>query len=888
MSFFSQKDYLDAARGLDEMQVKESAPLLSRPNSPEKKLHLRLEDIPEATPGPNAFAEEAARLERHRLDSNAFYQQEVQNRKISPPTAIHPALRPRSSFDPPTPLRLSDCTTMSPFVNAGRGAENSPPLKLMPDSAIEAEPTQRAYIEEMREQMLHDRSNSNKERIPVFIPTPKMNSSAFEKAARPFDPRRSTQKEAASAEALPPAKTPKKSLFEKLRLTTNLRGISSPGASTTDALQEVETGEKMPVKAKAVFGHSPTKTKPRVSLGSSPSKVTILRSPSKRKGLFSRKTADMPSINSANAAATRQSADIERPLPSASTVIQTPPTAFSDPTQYSYQGKTFGSQSHSEQSPDKGKEANKCFIARSQSLKYFDHAVPPTPPAKNTPPDEKAKNETAMKAQKSRVPFHDGQTTPSKSPLGVVSTSDRVSPTKFGGYGSREVATLVTRPSMYSLHASVVPDLLEASTFEEMKARIDGLGLEGFNMPNETSRSPNPALGYTPSIYSTQFSPRPNSAFAKLSPATPQGQPHSHNPSTHTKSSSSNGEIPVFYPDLAKDPSVNTLTPNAGGRGLGNAKKKQPGFLDASIPFHGYTHSRDHSQSPRHSVDSSIFAHHVDNDLPEPCYDSPTSFIHISAIPSPLQVLPSTTYKPHPPRKSSRRPLKTRRSEDAPEVVTIGNANALGISPRVRGKSSSPSRRNELFENAPTLPAQASKANSRKTSPEDNLRGVPFEVDVNVDPLKTSPGHSPSSEKLNRMLDMLNQLKSRNGEISSMREEMRTSNARLDQRLSAVEGSQRASPWPSSDAGGDNVDEWGMRVRTEQQQQHRISTNVAHDFYRLHQEQQESEEVAAEGVEEDGSNTIAKLMETNRRLLEMCGGFADKIKALEEKVNRNA
>ena len=884
MSFFSEKDYLDKVRGVGEMQLRETAPLLSRPNSPERKLPKRLADIPEATPGPNAFALEAVRLERYRLNTNAFYQEEVQRRKVTPLTTIHPALRRRSNSDPPTPPRLSDCTTMSPFVNVGKENQHSPPLKLEPDSSPAAEPTQRGYIEELKEQILHERSDSREERIPVFVPTPKMNSNAFEKPTKPGAARTDKQQDAAIIE--PPTKTPKKSLLDKLRLTTNYLGISSPAASTHDRVQEVVVDEKMPVKARAVFGTSPSKSKPRTSLGSSPSKMHLPRSPSKRKGFFSRKNSDMPSINASKAAATRQSADIERPLPTASSYVKTPPTAFSDPTHYSYQGKRLAPQTHSDQAADKDKEANKCAVARSQSLKYFDHVVPPTPPAKNTPPDEKARKEAAekiMKAESSRVPFHDDQTTPSKSPTGIVSTSERLSPTKFGGYGHREVATLVTRPSMYSLHASVVPNLTEATTFEEMKARIDGLGLEGFSMPPENNRSPDLAQGYTPSIYSTQFSPRPNSAFAKLSPATPQAQYLRHNPSTHTKSSSSNGEIPVCYPELAKDPSISNMTPVTHAKENTKPKKvKRSGFLDASVPFHGYTHSRDHSQSPRHSVDSLIFAHHVDDDLNEPCYGSPTSFSHASATPSPLQFLPATTYTPLPPRRSSKRLLRPIQSAEATNNVFTKGTDALGINTPARGSSTSPARRNGLFKNAPILSAQVSQATSRNTSPQDSLRGIPFDSDTNVDPLKTSPARPPSGDRLDRMMEMLSQLRSRNGEISTMREEMRASNARLDERLSAVEGSYRASPVPPSD---ESVDEWGVRGRTEQQ---RVSTNVAYDFYRLSQAEPECEEDASAEAEVSSSNTIAKLMETNRRLLEMCGGFADKIKALEETVNRNA
>jgi hypothetical protein len=769
---------------------------------------------------------------------------------------------------------------MSPFVNAGKEKENSPPLRLVPDMSYIPEPTERGHIEEHREQMLHARSGSKEERIPVFVPTPKMSSNAFAKPAEPAAARMDKQKEATIAEQ--PTKTPKKSLLEKLRLTTNMLGISSPAASTHEHTQpEADIEEKMPVKAKAVFGTSPSKGRTRTSLGPSPSKTNLPRSPSKRKGFFSRKNSEIPSINASKAAAARKSADYEHQPTTASTVVMTLPTAHSDPTHYSYHGKRLASQAHSDQSPDKDKEANKCVVTRSQSLKYFDHVVPPTPPTKDTPPDEKARKEAARKAQSSRVPFHDDQTTPSKSPTGVVSTSDRLSPTKFGGYGHRETATLITRASMYSLHASVVPNLTEASTFEEMKARIDGLGLERFNMPPENTRSPDPALGYTPSIYSTQFSPRPNSAFARISPATPQGQFYNKDASTDTKSSSSNDEIPVYYPGLAKDPSVSNMIPtHDGGDNSKTRNGRRSDFLDTKVLWHGYTHSRDHSQSPRHSV-SSLFARPVEDDLNEIYYDSPTSFSHASATPSPLQYLPATTYTPPPPRRSSKRPLRQQQQIEAEDTAT---SNTLGINMPVRGSSISTTRGKGVFENAPSLPAQGSKANSRNGSPENSLRGVPCDTDIDVDPLKISPGKSPSGEKLDRMIRMLNQLKARNGEINTMRDEMRASNARLDQRLSAVEGSQRASPMPPSSDG--SVDEWGMRGGRDH---HRVSTNVAHDFYRFDQGQQESEHGAADDSERaESTGTIAKLMETNRRLLEMCGGFADKIKELEEKVNRKA
>ena len=370
------------------MRIKENAPSILRPSSPMGKLKVRLEDIPEASPGPNAFAQQAARMDGYRQDGNAFYQQEAQKRRITPPTEVHPALRTRSVSDPPTPPRESSCTTMSPFINAGKEKQHSPPLKLVPSNASMAEPTRRGYIEERYEQLQHKRNGNVEERTPVFIPTPKIASTDWAKPADASNKR--ADNEVTFAE--PPAKTPKKGLREWLKLSTNFRGMSSP--STLASLPESEAGGKMPVKAQAVLGASPTKK--RSSFGSTPSKPDIPRSPSKRKGLFSRKNSNIADINVSNASVTHTSTESEQPAPTTSTVANTPQTAISDPTHYSYQSTRIASQSHSDTGPAQETQANKCAIARSQSLKYFDHAVPPTPPAKNTPPDEKARREAAL------------------------------------------------------------------------------------------------------------------------------------------------------------------------------------------------------------------------------------------------------------------------------------------------------------------------------------------------------------------------------------------------------------------------------------------------------------------------------------------------------------
>ena len=880
MAFFDQEHYLQGLSSMGEMQMIEDAPRFSPSGSSEtRKLTITLADIPEATPGPNAFAQQAARMQKHRLDGNAFYQQEVQRRKATPPTGTHPALRMRSVSDLSSPPRDSTCTTMSLLINGGQEMPRSPQLTLVPSHANLAEPTRRGHIEERREQFVHDQSGSNDERTPVFIPTLKIASTDFAKSTG--TPRKRVEKENFVSQL--PVKTPKKSLLERLKTTTNLRGSPSP-STTLASPEEFQADSSVPVKAQAVLGKSSSKG--RVSLSSSPPKANIPRSPSKRKGFFGRKSTGLADVNPSKPSLAQTSPESECAPPTASSITKTPQTAYSDPTHYSYQSTRNASQKHSDQSAQKGNNSNKCAVVRTQSLKYFDHTIPPTPPAKNTPPHERAQADAALAKKSSRVPFHDTDTTPSKHAAGLICTNERLSPTKFGSYGHREIPTLVTKPSLYSLHASVVPDLIEASTFEEMKARCDGLGLEGFSMPTENMRSPTSQQVYSPSIYSNEWVPRPNSAFATRSPPMQQMACHSHTPSFKTKTSSSGGTIPVCYPELASDPSVGDLTPmltvdmdqeRHGRRG------RQ--WLDPKIALHGRTHSHDHSNSPRHSVDSSIFAHRVEDDLRGKVYDSPTSFSHPSATPSPLQTLPATAYTP-PRRKSSKRQNFDQTPSDRLSVPREAHHNALGIRGAGSSESRSPSRCKELFEDAPYLPADSGGASGRSPSPQSGVIANTFDDDVDVDPRKRSVATNPSGDKLDRMIEMLDKLNTRNNEITSMRDEMRASNARLDERLAAVENLRVSSRSPSL-----TTDETASSSG-EQQHLHRsrVPTEVAHNFYRLGQASNGS---AGDTTGEDETkgpevDTVAELKATNRRLMEMIGGFGAKIEALEKKVGGDA
>jgi hypothetical protein len=116
---------------------------------------------------------------------------------------------------------------------------------------------------------------------------------------------------------------------------------------------------------------------------------------------------------------------------------------------------------------------------------------------------------------------------------------------------------------------------------------------------------------------------------------------------------------------------------------------------------------------------------------------------------------------------------------------------------------------------------------------------------------------------------------------------MRASNARLDNRLAAVETLHRGSPVPSSQ-GSDELSN-SLRIGNEHEAK-RISTGTAHDFYR-----QGPNGVVVDGEEETfqseeekaQADTIAELRETNSKLLEMVSGFAERIKSLEGRYGSN-
>jgi hypothetical protein len=827
-----------------------------------------LPDIPEAspapvrpkparpvTPGPNSWAIQAEKFDKHRLQSNAFYQQEMAKRKLTPPTAIHPAFRANFCLESsvahtgPTRIRDSGLTTMSPFMQAIGLTPPTPPM-LVPTDCFQALPTDRGFIEEHREQIQHRNSGIESDRTPVFVYTPKVSSSEFSKSTIHATPKKKKVGVLDWVASSEQTKSPRKGLLGKLGFTTP--GVSQPTASSTsqaDSRGYNVGGETLPPKAKAVLSSSPLKA----NLGRTPSK--------KHKGLFSWKTSDQPYVDVHKVAPA--SAPTEPRSAGALTVNfsdstgktpQTTHTAFSDPT-YDRHGpsKRAVSQTHSEkggfkqQVKDKGKNA--CGVSRTQSLQYIDRTKPPTPPAKNTPPHEKAfraqqeakarlimnhhqmtseqrsaniiKSMTPKKemsqtpVSKLTSPLHNDifeDDTPTHGTARLVGADGRTSPTRYGTYARKEVPTIVKRPSVYSISASLYPDLQDECSFEEMKKVTDGLGLEGLSELPENFYNRSPKITYSASDYADEIGPRPSSIIQtspsmmlhqtgmfKESPSLPAvWQRHrptpSRTPLQEKKSGSSHGTIPLVYPDLASDPSRTYL-----GKALRTHHRSNS---DIQFPVHSRTHSSNKNGSPPRKptdVDFSL----LDEDVPL----SPPSYSCPSAMPSPLQILPPSAY-------TSTRKANVEASPTSPcSIKTLTPSRSRGRIETFKNtdtdsfkSTSSPTARglNSPFDNFPTLSPSikpsvddsppAAAIPEEQPEPMKHARGSPIDVPpsaavptLHPEPTKHDRGSSPISNTTDgndgqqaqqatvgetQLQIMIRRMQTQQGEIAQLRAEL--------------------------------------------------------------------------------------------------------------------
>lgn len=656
------------------------------------------------TPGPNAFAQQAARNDRHRYEGNAFYQQDV-HRRITPPTMIHPALRSRSpshaeQYSLPstdiTDARGSAVTTMSPFLKAEEKAPPTPPLKLVPDFSLEARPTNRGYIEETRERTLHQLSGSDVERTPVYHATPKIPSIDFSKsvghvASTPKKKKGDHLDLSASGDQF---KTPRKNFLNKLWFPMSR---NNPAAASTTSLppgRGYGGGENLPPKAKAVLDTSPHQAK-------------LARSPSKKKNpfsdstifggiksSFSRKSADVTSQRAVSLNATTPNNP-----DSAGKTPQTGLTHFSDPSHNrSDQSTRVVSQSHSERTAFRDKQQrldDACGVTRSQSLQYFDRKIPPTPPAKDTPPHEKEQRppeteaekrsreimedhamrceqsvkiglEETLKGEMVHVKYSSKLTspirgrlfendTPTRETVKLVGQDGRLSPTKNGGYAHKDVPTLIKQPSIHSMHGAFYPDLQDEFSFQEVKKRTDGLGLQGLREVPEKLYDQDPKFIYSPSQYSMEWSSTKGepSFFGSPNAATnasmympspslhpmPDGHlltPYKTSLQTNKGSNSSIETLKALSPGLHKDSSwpANTGTIGMHHNSISETSLHLPSLRNSPERLSG---------TPRNMA--SMF-HQAVPDVTL----SPPQYSCASAVPSPLQYLPATTYTP-PPRK---------------------------------------------------------------------------------------------------------------------------------------------------------------------------------------------------------------------------------------------
>ncbi|TKA29878.1 hypothetical protein B0A50_03242 [Salinomyces thailandicus] len=937
-------------------QAKPGAPPAgARPTATHKHAVPALPGIPEATPNANAFAQQEGRLQCHRYDGNAFFQQEVDKRRADPPKGVHPALRRRANSDPPSPSRMpareeemreSAATTMSPFINAGQ--QPTPPLKLVPFSGHMTEPTKRGVIEEEREAQLHRISGSDEERVPVFDtfkPTPKPASSEFSKSVGSAAPPKSraslpSTKDSAAADSELTFKSPKKNIFEKLRLT-KFAGGGSTLSSSVPALDNSDGSQDggVPVKAQNV-------------LGESPSKFNLLRSNSKQKkgGFFSsRKGAGVEDRNTATSSTTRRVGGDEATVKVRRTSISTrgkmslttptqsrssrsaksPGKMPIDPAHYSYEeGKRVLPQNTAEDGTyqHQGRpEMKKYIIPRSRTLRYMDAAAPPTPPAKNTPPYALKGKVPASQIICDGVPFQVGDGTPSKQAVGVLSPNERVSPTKFGSYGHKEAPTLVTKASSYSLHASVVPSMTEVGTLGDMR-RLDSLGLEGFSMPEESQYPKSPDMAYSPSTYSydcwaVQPSPgrsTPRTAYSKTTEDLPtmvgaQAETGGMSNVLQTpqykmnKSGSTVQTIPICYPGLVSDAVAREDVRERPKSEISSLMYRAENGEE--LPVHGKTHSHSHSAiNKRYSLaaniindpgadavlEAGLFAESTE-DVREEHEASPPSYKHPSAMPSPLHYLPATTYISPPKRARAKR-------QDAETPVPAGRIAGLGLSSAQPLEPDAPSRRDRNIMDIATVLNAQSKDVGKDDSRPGTSGGMTVDSAVDGDPEKP-PTADLAAGKIDQVLHMLGEILKQNNEMTSMRNEVQAATVGLDERLAAMEHQQNASPPPAahgfeglrkqSGKPGDSPaesDSAGKRSIAPS-----IATNVAHDFYRrqpptpTHANNARTFGSAGAGSAAQDSDLatiseVAELRESNKQLRETVKVIVAKLEALGMKM----
>lgn len=717
------------------------------------KSDFALAGIPAAQPGPNAFAQKAMARERHHLQSNAFYAQAVAKRTATPQSSLHPALRQRSNSDAtlhPSRDAARDAarmTTMSPFINAGKADDPmpSPPLTLVPDGIENSQPTLRNDIELKHERTLGVATQPDGAQPHTLVYSPKVASNDFAKPGPMAKNLFARDPALASASELT-KNSPKKGFFDRFRIINSKIAGSAASLDGAGGSFTPIADDKVPPKAQAVLGASSTP----------PPQTAIGRSPSKKKAMLSRKNTDgagdpTPSKSSSFFRRSFGGSDL---IQAGSMSGRTSQVASTEPSSAGADGGSSNVSPHilADSAQDPSVLTEEARVARSKSLQYFDKTVPPTPPAKNTPPHARGVQGASVREHVRRA-----VTAKDEAPKEMVmlSTSGRLSPTKFGSYGNRDNATLVKRPSVYSMHASIFPDLNDSMSYDELKSRVDGFGLEGLSKLPDHLVDRHPELYYSPSIYSSDGDRRSGAEFhspawgqIRKSLAMPAIAEHHVDPiaDTHTSPTPSQATLPssktidVYYPDVLKDLSNSDLIklaetdspPRTLARLSAGALFRWDIESGGILPYHGGTRSLDHSPEQRERFpDADIFA----SPTALAVKGSPESLYHHSAAPSPLMTLPPTKYVA---------PLKARITN---AKVGAGAICQNGSPPPPRSSNTN------IVENAPELGKYLSMAQS---SPERYVNALGIDTEENVDPRKAS--RPPLESKPNRQNEELKQL----------------------------------------------------------------------------------------------------------------------------------
>ncbi|KXT06793.1 hypothetical protein AC578_7090 [Pseudocercospora eumusae] len=826
-------------------------------------------------PGRNAFSEEALRHNRYMLATNAFVQQEFSRRENTPPSMVHPALRhnfdlldtsrPLPKLDPEEVKRHmaehqrdSDVTTMSPFLAAGQ--EESPVLDLATTPENTPQPTQRAFIEDRRESHDHKLSGREEERVPVYKHTPKP---AAEEFATPQTASTKKTDEIKAQQQTPVAKSPKKGFFS--RLGWSARGKAATPQPASDTTAETPDGTQMSVKARAMLVDPPPIR-------------GLIRSPSKPKGLFSRRTSDAAEITSA----------AKRPdPPRAATSLghRTPQNITWQLPRSTSKKKLDAAQKANDERTQRNTQAN-TTLGRSHSLKHQDNGnAPPTPPAKDTPPELVAQRRLA--SQQSQLAQSFSNDTPSRKPQ-VITPSISITPTtRQASFGHRGQGTLVTQASMYSMRASVVADAMDPSAFNDAKSRINALGIEGFSMPDECNQRRS-VIEYSPSAYSPDenrksvlhFPQRAGSRIEKKLRLQTSMNTLREPAHVAQDSQSTTGTIPMIYPELAKDPSIASFMEYDSSILMPpepedpDSPSPQPGDFDrAYVDVQKMVKDEmvESPVSPQSEVSTEgLFAIPLKRTPQRPEHSPMTN--HPSAMPSPLRntsgeaYLPSSTFQPPVPwpkkdSKTAQRLRLQKVSEEQKISDGLPSPDELPWTPGGR-----PKPKPSIFDNRPHL-TRPKDLVIRQSPP---LGGAKWPVnggDPEKSPCARSP--SPRSSSRSKDSDQLQQLSDRvlsmaqdyETKIEELNDSARAENARLHQRLASIEIAT-AIPKPeicygdeeeNHQAGGGGISnkrspsaEKNRHISAEKKQQKqkqkknspgmspskRISTGIAQDFYR--------------------------------------------------------